>query len=438
MSATPAAEGVINLRGTFTSQRRLRAIAGGAAGNFIEWFDWFLFVSFALYFAPVFFPANDRSVQLMQSAAVLAIGFVMRPLGALVMGRIADRHGRKTALTISVGLMCTGSLVIALTPGYATIGLAAPALLLLARVGQGFSVGGEYGVSATYISEMAGDRRRGFWSSFQCVTLVLGQLAALCFLLLLQSLLSEEALRDWGWRLAFLVGAVMAVGVFLLRRGLEETDSFSDEKIVTEKRGSVLVMLREHPKVTLMVAALTAAGSTGFYVFIGFSQKFLVVNGNFNAAQATQITALALVVFLFVQPLFGLLSDHVGRRTCLALSFGLCMLASVPVMTALAQTASVTGAWILLSLLLVCFSGYSALGAVVKAELFPTHIRALGVGLPYAVANAIFGGTAEFIGLYAQSAGLDMAFYLYIASAMGLGLIVSLLLPETGKRNLLH
>lgn len=418
--------------------RRLRAILGGAAGNFIEWFDWFLFVSFSLYFAPIFFPADDKSVQLMQSAAVLAIGFVVRPLGAWVMGLVADRRGRRTALTLSVGLMCLGSLIIAITPGYALIGAAAPLLLLIARLAQGFSVGGEYGASATYISEMAGDQRRGFWSSFQCVTLVLGQLAALCLLLLLQALLSEAALREWGWRLAFLIGALLSVVVFQLRRRLDETTAFEGEHRPERVRGSLRRLLSDHPREVLLVTALTAAGSTGFYIFIGYSQKFLVVSTGFTAAQATAITACALLVFLLAQPLFGLLSDAIGRRKSLAFSFGLTALLTVPALDGLAHARSPVEAWLILAVLLLAFSGYSAIGAIVKAELFPTHIRALGVGLPYAVANAIFGGSAEFLALALRQGGRESFFYFYLAAAMIAGLIVALLLPETRKRDLVQ
>ncbi|WP_198045995.1 MFS transporter [Novosphingobium aquimarinum] len=271
----------------------MKAVAGGAAGNFIEWFDWFLFVSFSLYFAPIFFPPGDRTVQLLQSATVLAIGFVVRPLGALAFGLLADRRGRRLALALSVALMCFGSLLIAVTPGYAEIGIAAPALLLIARLAQGFSVGGEYGSSATYISEMAGRRYRGLWSSFQCVTLVLGQLAALALLLLLQAVLSVDQMSAWGWRVAFLVGAALAVAVFYLRRELPETQAFREQRKAAPPKVPALKLLSEHRRETLLVFWLTAAGSIGFYIFIGYMQKYLTLSAGFSPATASAITAAA-------------------------------------------------------------------------------------------------------------------------------------------------
>ncbi|MGZ8362141.1 MAG: MFS transporter, partial [Allosphingosinicella sp.] len=205
-----------------STSHRLRNIVGGSAGNLVEWYDWYVYTAFALYFAPVFFPAGDRTTQLLNTAAIFAVGFVMRPLGGWLLGRYADRHGRKAALMLSVLMMCAGSLIIALTPGYASIGTWAPVLLVLARMMQGLSVGGEYGASATYLSEAAGRQRRGFYSSFQYVTLISGQLIALAVLLGLQFMMSEADLEAWGWRIPFAIGAVLAVVVFYLRRRLAE------------------------------------------------------------------------------------------------------------------------------------------------------------------------------------------------------------------------
>lgn len=210
--------------------QRLRNIVGGSAGNLVEWYDWYVYSAFTLYFAPVFFPKDDRTAQLLSAAAIFAVGFVMRPIGAWIMGIYADRHGRKAGLTLSVSLMCAGSLMIALTPGYAAIGNLAPAILVVARMLQGLSVGGEYGASATYLSEMAGRRHRGFYSSFQYVTLISGQLLAVSLLLILQTIMPEEALKGWGWRIPFVIGAGLAVIVFYLRRRLTETASYTNAR----------------------------------------------------------------------------------------------------------------------------------------------------------------------------------------------------------------
>ena len=179
-----------------STNSRLKSIIGGSTGNLVEWFDWYVYAAFTLYFAPHFFPSESQTAQLLSAAAVFAVGFIMRPIGAWIMGIYADRKGRKAGLALSVTLMCAGSLIIALTPGYETIGLVAPALLVLARLMQGLSVGGEYGASATYLSEMAGKSRRGFFSSFQYVTLISGQLLAILLLIVLQSTMETSALES--------------------------------------------------------------------------------------------------------------------------------------------------------------------------------------------------------------------------------------------------
>ena len=231
-----------------TAAYRLRSIIGGSVGNLVEWYDWYVYSAFSLYFAKAFFPPADQTVQLLNAAAVFAVGFLMRPIGGWLMGRYADRHGRRAALTVSVLLMCAGSLVIAITPSYASIGVAAPALLVIARMMQGVSVGGEYGASATYLSEMAGYKHRGFWSSFQYVTLIMGQLLALGVLLVLQRTLSVHELEQWGWRIPFLIGAACALVAVTLRRGISETAAFTKQATPGASAESALVSLMKHPR----------------------------------------------------------------------------------------------------------------------------------------------------------------------------------------------
>ena len=203
-----------------SSERRVVAnVLRGSVGNLIEWYDWYAYTAFSIYFAAAFFPKGDQTAQLLNTAAVFAVGFLMRPLGGWLLGRYADRHGRRAALTLSVTLMAFGSLIIALTPSYATIGVAAPVLLVLARLLQGLSVGGEYATSATYLSEVASPARRGFYSSFQYVTLTAGQLVALGVQIVLQQFLSKTEMMEWGWRIAFVIGATGAIIVMWLRRG---------------------------------------------------------------------------------------------------------------------------------------------------------------------------------------------------------------------------
>ena len=420
-----------------TPAARFKAILGGSAGNLVEWYDWFAYSSFTLYFAKHFFPKGDETAQLLQAAAVFAVGFLARPLGAWLMGLYADRAGRRAALTLAVAMMCLGSLVIALTPDYAVIGAAAPIVLVLARLLQGLSVGGEYGASATYMSEMAGRSRRGFWSSLQFVTLILGQLAALGVLIVLQHSLATADLEAWGWRIPFAIGALLAVVVFWIRLGLDESASFLTAQAQGGARARTMLLFLDHPRETAMIFGLTAGGSLAFYAYTTYMQKFLVNTSGFSKDAATAVTAGALVVFMFAQPLLGLISDRVGRRRTLAFAFGAGALATYPVLAALAATHSLAAAFVLTSGLVVVLSGYTAVSAVVKAELFPAHVRALGVALPYAAANAVFGGTAEYAALWFKQAGMESGFYVYVSLVMAAAFVIALRLRDTNRLSLI-
>jgi MFS transporter, MHS family, alpha-ketoglutarate permease len=414
-----------------SNSSRLRSILGGSIGNLVEWYDWYAYSAFSLYFAKSFFPKGDQTAQLLNAAAVFAVGFLMRPLGGWWMGRYADRHGRRQALTVSVLLMCAGSLVIAVTPSYATIGIAAPVLLILARMMQGVSVGGEYGASATYLSEMAGQRHRGFWSSFQYVTLIMGQLLALGVLLVLQRVLSVDALEAWGWRIPFFIGAGCALVAVRLRRSMVETDAFANRAPTAVRGISTLAALRAHPRSVATVIGLTAGGTVAFYTFTTYAQKFLVNTTGFSKSDATLVSAASLAVFMCVQPLVGAVSDRIGRRPVL-MTFGvLGTIGTVPLMLALGRVSSSAWALLLLIIALLVISGYTAINAVVKAELFPTGVRALGVAFPYAIAVSVFGGTAEYLALWFKSIGHETWFYWYVSTCIAGSLAVYWLMPET-------
>ncbi|HEY5804227.1 MAG TPA: MFS transporter [Lysobacter sp.] len=415
-----------------TPAHRLRSIFSGSVGNLVEWYDWYAYSAFAIYFAPHFFPKGDTTAQLLDTAAVFAVGFLMRPVGGWLMGLYADRHGRKAALMLSVLLMCAGSLLIAVAPGHERIGLAAPALLVFARLLQGLSVGGEYGTSATYLSEMADARRRGFWSSFQYVTLVMGQLLALGLLVLLQRLLlTEEQLQDWGWRIPFVVGALCAVTALYLRRGMQETESFAAARSHDRNRRGSLRVLLQHPREVLTVIGLTMGGTLSFYTFTTYPQKFLVNTGGFSKADATLVSAASLLVFMLLQPLVGALSDRTGRRPIL-IAFGvLGTLCTYTILSGIAAASSTWSAfaWVMTGLVIV--SGYTSINAVVKAELFPAHIRALGVGLPYALTVSLFGGTAEYLALWFKKIGHESYFYWYVTACVAVSLAVYVCMRDT-------
>ena len=422
-----------------SARKRLTNIVGGSAGNLVEWFDWYVYSAFALYFAPVFFPKGDTTAQLLNTAAVFAVGFIMRPIGAWVMGMYADRRGRKAGLTLSVSLMCLGSLMIACAPTYASAGLLAPAILIAARMIQGLSLGGEYGSSATYLSEMAGKERRGFWSSFQYVTLIAGQLLALALLLVLQSQLGEAGMERSGWRIAFGVGAALAVVVFIIRRGLTETENYQKVAAAGDRpKSSGTNLFRDHPKEAFLVMALTAGKTLAFYAYTTYMQKYLANTVGFDRTTASRIMTAALFLFMLLQPVGGALSDRVGRRPMM-IFFGVAgALTTYPLFVALETTTSPVVAFALVMAALVMVTGYTSINAVVKAELFPAHIRALGVALPYAIANALFGGTAEYVALYLKDIGHERWFYIYVSVVIFGSLIAYVRMRETKHSSLIN
>ncbi|QHT68956.1 MFS transporter [Rhodocytophaga rosea] len=417
---------------------RLKAIIGGSIGNLVEWYDWYAYSAFSLYFAPSFFPQGDLTAQLLNTAGIFAVGFLMRPVGGWLFGRIADQNGRKKAMTSSVLLMSFGSLLIALTPTYQTIGILAPLLLLLARLLQGLSVGGEYGTSATYLSEVATSHRRGFYASFQYVTLIGGQLLALGLLLCLQKLwLTADQLHEWGWRIPFLVGAMLSLVALYMRSHLKETESFEKRAKNSKDRGTMRELLA-HPRAIVTVVGLTLGGTIAFYTYSTYMQKFLVNTVHLSKDDATLISFVSLAIFAFLQPFLGLLSDKIGRKPLL-IGFGvLGTILTIPLLTALSQTESKLVAFALLMVALVIVSGYTSINAVVKAELFPAQIRALGVGLPYALTVAIFGGSAEYIALYLKSIGHENWYYYFVTGCIFISLIVYLTMRDTKHTSLIE
>ncbi|PYR88019.1 MAG: alpha-ketoglutarate permease [Acidobacteria bacterium] len=411
-------------------QRRLKAIFIGSVGNLVEWYDFYVYTAFALYFAASFFPGNNPVIQQLNAAILFAIGFIVRPIGGWLFGHLADHYGRRNALMLSVLLMCFGSLMIAVTPTYASIGAAAPALLGFARVIQGLSLGGEYGASATYLSEMADQKHRGFYSSFQYVTLIGGQLCALLVLLVLQQLLLTPAqLRAWGWRIPFVIGALLAITALMMRRNLHETDAFVEAK--RPRRESSLRKLFRYPREVLIVMGLTAGGTTAFYTYTTYMQKFLKLSVGMSDNQTTLVSGASLVFALCLQPIYGAISDKIGRRWLLVWFGAMGTLFTIPLLYALQATKSALTAFFLIAAAWTIVAGYTSINAVVKAELFPTLVRATGVGLPYAVTVSIFGGPAESIALWFKSIGHETWFSYYLTTVIAVSLIVSVTMRDT-------
>ena len=412
----------------------------GSAGNMVEWFDWFVYASFATYFAAAFFPGGDPTAQLMNTAGIFAVGFFMRPIGGWLLGRYADRRGRKAALTLTVTLMSASALLIAIAPTYDQVGYFGAFILLVARLLQGLSVGGEYAASATYLTEASQPGRRGFVSSFQYVSMTMGQLIGLGLLIVLQRTMTDDTLHSYGWRIPFIVGAAAAAVVFWLRRNLLETDAYTEEEGDQEgsaERGTLRQLLR-HRKEAALVIALTMGGTVAYYTYTTYLTKYLSNTAGLSKSDASLVSFCALFLFMLLQPAAGSLSDRIGRRPLL-ITFGFgSMLGTVPIMTALSHTDTFLGALVLSLSALVIITGYTSINAVVKAELFPTNVRALGVGLPYAITVSIFGGTAPAIALYFKSIGHEEWFYYYLAGIICLSLIIYATMRDTKHESSMH
>ncbi|WP_449433081.1 MFS family transporter [Pseudomonas putida] len=409
---------------------RVRAILGACSGNLVEWYDFFIYAYTAIYFAASFFPKGDTTTQLLATAGVFAVGFFMRPLGGWIFGWLADTRGRKVSMIISVFMMCGGSLLIAVMPTYETVGIAAPIMLLVARLIQGLSVGAEYGTGATYISEIATPGRRCFYGSFQYFTIIAGQLLALFTVVALQQTLSDEQLREWGWRIPFFIGAVSAIVVVYLRRSMHETASKKD--MHREGAGSLRGMFR-HKRAVALVVAFTIGGSLYFYTFTTYMQKFLVISVGFDAETVSFIMTSALIGFMLCQPLFGLLADRLGIKTHMLLFSSFGVLVVIPLLFALQGTQSPYVAFALVFAGLVIASLYTPIAGIVKAELFPPAVRALGVGFPYAVGNAAFGGTAEYVALSFRAEGAESYFFFYVAAVLCVTFVAAVLMPNLAR-----
>ena len=419
-------------------RRRLKSIFIGSMGNLVEWYDFYAYTAFALYFAPKFFPHSDPVVQQLEAAVLFAATFLMRPFGGWLFGFLADRYGRRLSLTLSVVCMCFGSLIIAVTPTYETIGFAAPMILACARIIEGLSLGGEYGASATYLTEIADPQRRGFYSSFQYVTLIGGQLAAIIVLLLLQNVfLTTDELKSWGWRIPFVIGAGLAIFTAYMRRNMHETEAFEASRASGEATGSIRRLI-QYPRELLLVVGLTAGGTAAFYTFTTYMQTFVHLSVGLSETQTTFVIFGSLVFASLLQPLYGALSDRIGRKPLL-IFFGVAgTLATAPLLFTLQSVKSPFAAFLLICAAWLFVAGYTSINAVVKAELFPTSVRAMGVGLPYAITVSLFGGTAPAVALWFKSIGHEHWFYYYLSGIIFVSLIIYTTMRDTKHQSAMH
>ncbi|MCZ2158300.1 MFS family transporter [Bartonella sp. 220] len=414
------------------TRKRIFAIISSASGNLVEWYDFYAYSFTSIYFASQFFPSdNDTVTQLLKVAGIFFIGFLMRPIGAWLFGFIADRYGRKRSMLISVFMMCCGSLLIAILPTYETLGITAAFLLLLIRMFQGLSVGGEYGTTATYMSEVALKNRRGLLASFQYATTISGQLLASFIIFSLSLYLTEDQLKAWGWRIPFVIGGVAAIIAFYLRRSLHETAT--KESRSHQHAGSIKELLRNHKKAFFLVIGFTAGGSLTFYTYTTYMQKYLITTTGFDKHTATTIMTVALFIFVLLQPLFGSLADKIGARASLISWSTLSIICTIPVLKTIGNAHNPWIALLIIIGMLCIMSLYTSIAGIIKAELFPASIRAIGVGFAFAIGNALFGGSAEYVAFWLKSMEHEAVFSFYIIGMMIIALISILLMPDIDK-----
>jgi MHS family alpha-ketoglutarate permease-like MFS transporter len=413
--------------------RQVKAIAAGAIGNTIEWVDWALYAIFAKIISTEFFPSSNNDVALLSTLAIFAVGFVMRPVGAAALGVYADRNGRKKGLTLTVGLMAGASFVIALTPAYDSIGLAAPVVLLVTRLVQGFSAGGEFGSSSAFLVESGVRGGRAFAGSWQQVSVGGGALIASLLGTLATSTLDDAALHSWGWRVAFAVGGLLGLAGLWLRISVEDTDSFHRARSAGLTRSNPLrTMITEHPAAALRVVGITIAGTLTYYIWVNYLPTYANLTTGIPLNKALLSQTLCLAIFVTLLPLVGRLSDRIGRKPTLAgFAVGFIVL-SWPLLHFL--DASFTRLFLVQLAGMLLILGYSANCAVIMAEQFPPEIRATGIALPYALAVAAFGGTAPYVTTWMHDHHYGGWLWLYVSAASLVSLVVYLTMPETKNK----
>ncbi|MFC4949602.1 MFS transporter [Pseudonocardia sp. GCM10023141] len=415
-------------------RRPVRQLVAASIGNAVEWYDWYAYSFLAVYFSTQVFPAStdDPLVPLLNAFAVFAVGFFMRPLGGLLLGSLADRIGRRGALTATILLMGGGSLLMAILPTYDQVGVLAPILLVIARLVQGLSVGGEFAASTTFLVESAPTGRRGLFSSFQYVSTTIGQLVASGLTALLAVTVAKPDMASWGWRIPFVVGAVIALVGVWIRRSADETHP-AQADLAAGKRPPLFTALRRYPRQSVLIAAVTVAGTVTYYTWTTYFATYAQVNYGFSVADATLASTIALAFFAVLQPLGGILSDRWGRKPFLIVFAAGFALLLIPLL-------AVIGSFLSLLLVqcagMVLLTGYTAIAAAVNAELFPGHVRASGIGFPYSLTVAVFGGTAPFLATWLTQLGRPELFPYYVVVLAVFGLVVYLRLPETAHRPL--
>jgi MFS transporter, MHS family, alpha-ketoglutarate permease len=422
--------GVAHESATPLTQVQRKAIVAATLGTIVEFTDWIIYATFAALFSRHFFPAHNERVSLLSAFAVFAVGFVMRPIGGALLGAYADRHGRKNGLALSVALMAGSSLVIAVCPGYESIGFAAPLILVLARLVQGFAAGGEFGSASTFLIESAAPSRRGFAGSWQHFAVNAGVLVAAAIGAILTSMIDQAGMANYGWRIAFGIAGLLGFVALWVRLAVAETDAFK-KTLATHQRARhpFLVILREHRRAALRVIGIAMAGNLCIYLWLVLFPTLAHLRTGLPLHDAFSASVISILVSLVAIPFIGMLSDRIGRKPVLLAFAGGSALFAWPALHFLSNDFWSATAIVTIGMLLS--SGFAATCATVMAEQFPAHVRATGVALPYAISAALFGGTLPYIVTAMSNSGLAPYLWVYVAAVCAVGFTVYARMPET-------
>ncbi|WP_447922450.1 MFS transporter [Achromobacter aegrifaciens] len=413
---------------------RARTILAGSVGNAVEWFDWTIYASFAIFFSSQFFPEGNETTALLATFGIFAVGFFMRPVGGWVLGIFSDRYGRKAALGLTILMMAGGSLIIAVTPTYAAIGLAAPLLLTAARLLQGLSLGGEYASATTFLAEMAPPNKRGFYSSFVFFSAAVGILAASAIGWLLTSTLTKADMAAWGWRIPFFLGALGGLAGMWIRRSIPETEAFSHAKKAGIEKQPLRTLLRDHPREVLRIVGFSILTTFAFYIFVAYVPTYAIRQVHADPKTAFAANTVALIVFMLLQPLFGILSDRIGRKPQLIVFAAGYLVFFYPLMTTLGPSF---GSILAVELFgLVLYAMYTSIAPAIMSEQFPTSVRAVGIGTPYNLVVALLGGTTPYLLTWLQSKGMERWFFYYVLAGAVITLFTFIRMPETKGQTL--
>ena len=410
----------------------IRTLVAASVGNAVEWYDWTVYATFSIYFATQIFSAENESLALIGTFATYALAFFFRPLGGMLLGRYADLRGRKQAMLLTITLMAGGSLVIAILPTYNQVGWLAPILLLLARIAQGMSLGGEVSNASAYLAEIAPPERRGRYSSFFYISTGTAILIASLAGALLASSLSDDQLNSWGWRIPFLIGALLGLVGIWLRRDMEETEQFEENKAKAEAiKNPLMLTLRDHPKAVAQLIGFTLLSTLCYYTFFSAMTPFAVAGNGLDDGMVFWALSAATALFIALQYPFGWTADRFGRKPQMLVWSGTIALLMVPVSTLVNPDAGFGSMLLVFCFGLGLYPMLSSIAPAIMSELFPTELRGLGIGAWYNLTVAVFGGTAPLVIQWLGDAGHSSWFFWYVSAGAAIAFVATLSLPET-------